>query len=55
MLPQYDDPVVNEGVTLDERGRFGGEAEKKLQEVIFAYFCCAILNCQYVSRKKYSF
>ncbi|KAJ0752202.1 putative SNU66/SART1 family protein [Helianthus annuus] len=33
MLPQYDDPVVNEGVTLDERGRFGGEAEKKLQEL----------------------
>ncbi|KAK9073841.1 hypothetical protein SSX86_006435 [Deinandra increscens subsp. villosa] len=33
MLPQYDDPVVNEGVTLDERGRFGGEAEKKLEEL----------------------
>ncbi|XP_076929946.1 SART-1 family protein DOT2-like [Bidens hawaiensis] len=33
MLPQYDDPVVNEGVTLDERGRFSGEAEKKLNEL----------------------
>lgn len=33
MLPQYDDPVVDEGVTLDERGRFGGEAEKKLEEL----------------------
>ncbi|XP_071719999.1 SART-1 family protein DOT2-like [Rutidosis leptorrhynchoides] len=33
MLPQYDDPVLNEGVILDERGRFGGEAEKKLEEL----------------------
>ncbi|KAI3696759.1 hypothetical protein L6452_29290 [Arctium lappa] len=33
MLPQYDDPVVDEGVTLDERGRFGCEAEKKLEEL----------------------
>lgn len=33
MLPQYDDPIVNEGVTLDERGRFSGEAEKKLEEL----------------------
>nr|GFB46181.1 SART-1 family protein DOT2 [Tanacetum cinerariifolium] len=32
MLPQYDDPIMNEGVTLDERGRFSGEAEKKLEE-----------------------
>lgn len=33
MLAQYDDPVVNEGVILDERGRFSGEAEKKLEEL----------------------
>ncbi|XWS10826.1 hypothetical protein CRYUN_Cryun38cG0031400 [Craigia yunnanensis] len=33
MLPQYDDPVADEGVTLDERGRFTGEAEKKLEEL----------------------
>ncbi|KAF9625788.1 hypothetical protein IFM89_027120 [Coptis chinensis] len=33
MLPQYDDPVENEGVTLDESGRFTGEAEKKLEEL----------------------
>nr|GEX47764.1 SART-1 family protein DOT2 [Tanacetum cinerariifolium] len=33
MLPQYDDPIMNEGVTLDERGRFSGEAEKKLEEL----------------------
>lgn len=33
MLPQYDDPILNEGITLDERGRFGGEAEKKLEEL----------------------
>lgn len=33
MLPQYDDPIVNEGLTLDEKGRFSGEAEKKLEEL----------------------
>ncbi|XP_071690595.1 SART-1 family protein DOT2-like [Rutidosis leptorrhynchoides] len=33
MLPQYDDPIVNEGVILDERGRVSGEAEKKLEEL----------------------
>ncbi|KAK6229219.1 hypothetical protein SCA6_018170 [Theobroma cacao] len=33
ILPQYDNPVADEGVTLDERGRFTGEAEKKLQEL----------------------
>lgn len=33
MLPQYDDPVADEGVTLDESGRFTGEAEKKLSEL----------------------
>ncbi|XVF18446.1 hypothetical protein REPUB_Repub11eG0022300 [Reevesia pubescens] len=33
LLPQYDDPVADEGVTLDERGRFTGEAEKKLEEL----------------------
>ncbi|KAK5833902.1 SART-1 family protein DOT2 [Gossypium arboreum] len=33
ILPQYDDPVADEGVTLDERGRFTGEAEKKLDEL----------------------
>ncbi|XVF79121.1 hypothetical protein PTKIN_Ptkin14bG0194200 [Pterospermum kingtungense] len=33
ILPQYDDPDVNEGVTLDERGRFTSEAEKKLEEL----------------------
>ncbi|CAJ1978001.1 unnamed protein product [Sphenostylis stenocarpa] len=33
MLPQYDDPAAEEGVTLDERGRFSGEAEKKLEEL----------------------
>ncbi|KAF8402329.1 hypothetical protein HHK36_013283 [Tetracentron sinense] len=32
MLPQYDDPVKDEGVILDESGRFTGEAEKKLEE-----------------------
>ncbi|PQQ06019.1 SART-1 family protein DOT2 [Prunus yedoensis var. nudiflora] len=30
---QYDDPVPDEGLTLDERGRFTGEAEKKLEEL----------------------
>ncbi|KAK9274550.1 hypothetical protein L1049_021799 [Liquidambar formosana] len=33
ILPQYDDPVTDEGVTLDERGRFTSEAEKKLEEL----------------------
>ncbi|KAG2721801.1 hypothetical protein I3760_02G098100 [Carya illinoinensis] len=33
MLPQYDDPTADEGVALDERGHFSGEAEKKLQEL----------------------
>ncbi|KAE9592547.1 putative SNU66/SART1 family protein [Lupinus albus] len=33
MLPQYDDPTTDEGFTLDERGRFSGEAEKKLEEL----------------------
>ncbi|XP_027353887.1 SART-1 family protein DOT2 [Abrus precatorius] len=33
ILPQYDDPVTEEGLTLDERGRFSGEAEKKLEEL----------------------
>lgn len=33
ILPQYDDPVYDEEVTLDEAGRFTGEAEKKLGEL----------------------
>ncbi|GLT57012.1 hypothetical protein SLA2020_300190 [Shorea laevis] len=33
ILPQYDDPTTEEGVTLDERGHFTGEAEKKLEEL----------------------
>ncbi|XP_011011623.1 PREDICTED: SART-1 family protein DOT2 isoform X2 [Populus euphratica] len=33
MLPQYDDANADEGITLDERGRFTGEAEKKLEEL----------------------
>ncbi|TXG47329.1 hypothetical protein EZV62_026623 [Acer yangbiense] len=33
MLPQYDDPAPEEGVTLDARGCFTGEAEKKLEEL----------------------
>lgn len=33
MLPQYDDPVADEGLTLDAAGRFGGEAKKKLDEL----------------------
>ncbi|XP_037488097.1 SART-1 family protein DOT2 [Triticum dicoccoides] len=33
MLSQYDDPMEDEGVTLDEGGRFTGEAEKKLEEL----------------------
>ncbi|KAK7405693.1 hypothetical protein VNO78_07300 [Psophocarpus tetragonolobus] len=33
ILPKYDDPVAEEGLTLDEKGRFSGEAEKKLEEL----------------------
>uniref|UniRef100_A0A1D1XKA5 U4/U6.U5 tri-snRNP-associated protein 1 n=1 Tax=Anthurium amnicola TaxID=1678845 RepID=A0A1D1XKA5_9ARAE len=33
ILPQYDEPTGDEGVTLDESGRFAGEAEKKLEEL----------------------
>ncbi|KAI3893453.1 hypothetical protein MKX03_030728 [Papaver bracteatum] len=33
MLPQYNDPVDDEVVTLDASGRFTGEAEKKLEEL----------------------
>ncbi|PKA48641.1 hypothetical protein AXF42_Ash021050 [Apostasia shenzhenica] len=33
ILPQYDDAVEDEGVTLDESGRIAGEAEKKLAEL----------------------
>ncbi|XP_050132461.1 SART-1 family protein DOT2-like isoform X2 [Malus sylvestris] len=33
MLPQYDDPIPDEGLTLDERGHFTGEAEKKIEEL----------------------
>ncbi|GAB2272039.1 ESCRT II complex subunit Dot2 [Dionaea muscipula] len=33
MLPQYDDPTAEEGVTLDASGRFTGAAEKKLDEL----------------------
>ncbi|KAL3721125.1 hypothetical protein ACJRO7_005878 [Eucalyptus globulus] len=33
MLPQYDDPAQDEGVTLDSSGRLTNEAEKKLEEL----------------------
>ncbi|XVE63285.1 hypothetical protein DITRI_Ditri07aG0007500 [Diplodiscus trichospermus] len=33
ILPQYDDPGADEGLTLDARGHFTGEAEKKLEEL----------------------
>ncbi|KAM5569401.1 SART-1 family protein DOT2 [Rosa sericea] len=33
ILPQYDDPAADEGLTLDAGGRFTGEAEKKLEEL----------------------
>ncbi|XP_021891427.1 SART-1 family protein DOT2 isoform X2 [Carica papaya] len=33
ILPQYDDPAADEGMTLDERGRITDEAEKKLEEL----------------------
>ncbi|KAI3447297.1 hypothetical protein Pfo_003962 [Paulownia fortunei] len=32
ILPRCDDPVADEGVTLDSSGRFTGEAEKRLEE-----------------------
>ncbi|PWA60702.1 SART-1 protein [Artemisia annua] len=32
ILPQYDDPFVNQGITLDEKGNISGEAEKTLEE-----------------------
>ncbi|KAF9689146.1 hypothetical protein SADUNF_Sadunf01G0061200 [Salix dunnii] len=38
MLPQYDDATADDGITLDERGRFTGEAEKKLEEITSDYF-----------------
>lgn len=33
ILPHYDDPAAEEGLTLDEKGRISGEAEKKLEEL----------------------
>ncbi|KAF3504597.1 hypothetical protein F2Q69_00044717 [Brassica cretica] len=33
MLPQYDEPDTDEGIILDAKGRFTGEAEKKLEEL----------------------
>ncbi|KAK1305048.1 hypothetical protein QJS10_CPB11g01396 [Acorus calamus] len=33
ILPQYDDPKTDEGITLDGSGRISGEAEKKLEEL----------------------
>ncbi|MQL73158.1 hypothetical protein Taro_005505 [Colocasia esculenta] len=33
ILPQYDEPAEEEGLTLDEKGRIAGEAEKKLDEL----------------------
>ncbi|KAM3731482.1 hypothetical protein ACB098_12G166500 [Castanea mollissima] len=33
ILPQNDDPTADEGLALDDRGRFSSEAEKKLQEL----------------------
>ncbi|KAJ7980036.1 SART-1 family protein DOT2 [Quillaja saponaria] len=33
ILPQYNDPATDEGFILDERGKFSGEAEKKLEEL----------------------
>ncbi|XP_042478368.1 SART-1 family protein DOT2-like isoform X3 [Macadamia integrifolia] len=33
MLPQYDDPVEDEYVTLDGGGRLSAEAEKKIEEL----------------------
>lgn len=33
LLPQYDDPAQDEGVTLDSSGRLTNEAEKKLEEL----------------------
>ncbi|RHN78037.1 putative SNU66/SART1 family protein [Medicago truncatula] len=33
ILPKYDDLAAEEGLTLNERGRFSSEAEKKLEEL----------------------
>lgn len=33
VLPQYDDPIADEGMILDASGRLTGEAEKKLEEL----------------------
>ncbi|PIN12774.1 U4/U6.U5 snRNP associated protein [Handroanthus impetiginosus] len=33
ILPQYDDPVADEGVILDSSGRLTSEAERKLEEL----------------------
>ncbi|KAI4365413.1 hypothetical protein MLD38_021398 [Melastoma candidum] len=33
MLPQYDEPVRDEGITLGAGGRLTGEAERKLEEL----------------------
>ncbi|XP_047324897.1 SART-1 family protein DOT2 [Impatiens glandulifera] len=33
MLPQYDDSIADEGVTLDASGHFTGDAAKKLEEL----------------------
>ncbi|XP_028753006.1 SART-1 family protein DOT2-like isoform X2 [Neltuma alba] len=33
ILPRYDDPAAEEGLTLDERGGFSRESEKKLEEL----------------------
>ncbi|KAK6139721.1 hypothetical protein DH2020_026531 [Rehmannia glutinosa] len=44
ILPQYDDPVADEGVTLDSSGRFTGEAERKLEEVSISVGIVADLN-----------
>jgi U4/U6.U5 tri-snRNP-associated protein 1 len=33
MLPQYDEAATDEGIFLDAKGRFTGEAEKKLEEL----------------------
>ncbi|KAG9134699.1 hypothetical protein Leryth_001023 [Lithospermum erythrorhizon] len=33
MLPQYDEPASDEGITLDASGCFTGDAERKLEEL----------------------
>ncbi|MCL7023825.1 hypothetical protein MKW94_026342, partial [Papaver nudicaule] len=33
ILPQYDDPVEDEGVTFDESGHLNGDADKKLEDL----------------------